>query len=280
MKKFILLSLATICVGIAQAQEKKKIIIKIGDEDGTHISAGNRVLVHQSKDNKTCNKKKRKYPMIKKTSFDMGWNSALDKTNYSQVTTEKLEPKVPYIGIPGQASGMKLNTYRSRYFNISPRMYGIPLYKKNLNLTTGIGFSFYNYSFVNDLSLGQDSLGQEKLVFGLHGNEIKKNKIATSYVNIPLSLQAKIGHGKHKFVIGGGASVGYRLKTWQKALEEDGSRSKNRISNTQEPLLVNAIGEIGIHKKIRFFGTYGLNNIAWGKLNYQPISVGVRLSGI
>jgi opacity protein-like surface antigen len=259
-----------------QDSEPKKVIINIGGNDGVHVEANDKVYVGK-KQNKD---KDKKYKTDKSFIFDLGLNFADDNTNYATTPIYAWLPSTkPFIGAAGTKERMAVNAWRSKNVNLTPFSYSFHLYKKAININTGLGFNFYNFSFENETRISNDTAF--KIEQGaIRGNDIRKNKIGLSYVTVPLSLQFKLGHGRKKLVVGGGISAGYLMKSWYKLKTDDGSKIKDREPNIAEPLLLNAIGELGITHKIRFYGSYGLNSVFKGNMEYAPVAIGLRFNGL
>lgn len=70
-------------------------------------------------------------------------------------------------------------------FNVAD--YELDLYRKNIMLVTGIGFSIQNYRFNSDAYLAPDSSNVTSI--GDPSFTLSKNKLVTGYINVPLLLE-------------------------------------------------------------------------------------------
>ncbi len=247
----------------AQEKDKGKVSIKISTE-GVEVSKGDKDIVgHQ-------NAKKKGKASISSLVLDFGFLNYIDNTPANAAY---------------DANIYALKNNKSINFNIT-QMYGASLVRSHLYLVTGLGFNFNNYRYSDYLSytkLASGTIGSYYNVFTPDTNVLtvapKKNKLATNYITVPLMLQAKLGQGKKKFVIGAGISAGYLVKGWHKSITA-GSKEKKNVGYAYNPYAINAIGEIGINNRIRLYGSYGLTNIHKQPLVHNALAFGLRFGGI
>ncbi len=242
-------------------KDENKVRIQIGGGNGIELSTGEKDIIGDAQ------KKRKGKSTTSSLVFDFGFVNHIVEANYVN---------------PKGANYMDLRTNKSINFNIT-QLYGFSLIKKNLYLVTGAGMNFNNYRYTNNLNYAPAIIGDS--VFTNYNTQLlattslKKSKVATNYITVPLMLQAKIGQGKKKFVLGGGVSGGYLVRGWQKAVYSS-NKDKQNISYAFNPFALNAIGEIGIDNRIRFYGSYGLTNIHKAPLKYNPITFGLRINGL
>jgi hypothetical protein len=243
------------------SNSKDKISIKIST-NGVEMSKGDKDILGDAQKTK---KGKRNTSSL---ALDFGFCNFTKDVNYIEAQGINIT---------------NLKTAKSLNFNIT-QFYGLSLYKKNIYVITGLGMNINNYRYISNLQFAPPGIG----IFIFNDYEpkavattvnMKKNKIATNYLTVPLMLQFKLGEGKKKFVLGGGMSAGYLIKGWQKVVYS-GSRDKENISYVFNPFALNAIGEIGIDNRIRFYGSYSLTPIHKMPIQQNAFTFGLRFGGI
>jgi Outer membrane protein beta-barrel domain len=279
MKQLIILAICTTWLMQATAQEKndkQKVSISIGS-GGVNVTKGDKKIVGKKRD-------KSNDRISSTLGFDLGFNN-FNNGGMTNNFAHRIDNPGTIDGAAGNINSLDLNTYKSVNVALYPFMYSIHLYKKSVNLTTGLGFNWFNYRYVNDVKpiKMQDSNGvsyDAAIAYNSHNATLSKNKLASSYLTLPISLQFKPSIGKNRLVIGGGISIGYLLKGWNKSKTSSGSKDHQTISYAFNPWQVNAIAEIGIDDKIRLYGSYGLTNYYKSPLNQKQVSFGIRFFGL
>jgi len=138
----------------------------------------------------------------------------------------------------------------------------IPIVKNNLYLSTGLGLEFNNFRFENKSVLLNPDSAPLAVSYDTTRN-ITKNKLTTSYLNVPLLLTfaANNKKGKNAFHISVGAMVGWKYRSHQKLVYTDyGDRQKDKEfdSFNMNPFRFTAMARIG-YKHIGLFANYSLN---------------------
>ncbi len=133
--------------------------------------------------------------------------------------------------------------------------------KNQFGVYTGLGFSWDNYRFNTDKVLVSEPGG---VIFVDEGIEYNKNKLALTYLNVPLLVEWQtLSPQKFKrFHIAGGINVGWLMKSHTKQMIKNGGREKfkNRDDFYINPFRYDLTLRIGIGN-INLYGTYALNNI-------------------
>jgi Outer membrane protein beta-barrel domain len=285
-KSILLIAFAMICNGTIQAQDepvetpKNKVKVTISGANGVEVSKGEKQIIGKK------NKRKDNDRLSSTLGFDLGFNSfaPLASSTVAPYTIANATPAI--TGQPGKENSLTLNNSKSINVSLSPFMYSIHLYKKSVNLITGLGVNWFNYRFDNDISFTRlkDSTGnittEAGLLYNTNATEQKKTKVACSYVTMPFMLQFKPKLGRNRLVLGGGVSAGYLLKGWYKSKSKDGDIEKEKISFAFNPWQVNAIGEIGIDNRIRIYGSYGITDMFKTPVALRPVTVGIRFFGL
>jgi Outer membrane protein beta-barrel domain len=279
----ITLLIISVCNTTAQVNPKEKVKISIGT-DGVDVSRGDKQYVGK--------KKKNTESRVSSTlGFDLGFNT-FDNSDVNSTAFQNApnNPSTNFIGTAGKENSLALNGGKSINVNLYPFNYSIHLYKRSINLITGLGVNFFNYRYSNDitffannpLAMTPTPSGGTTLIYNKNKTTPSKSKVAASYVTVPLMLQFKPNLGSKKpIVIGAGISAGYLLKGWYKAKGTDDGKYRDNISYAFNPIQINAIGEFGIDDRIRFFGSYSLTSLyKTGLPQQRPVTFGIRFFGL
>jgi hypothetical protein len=260
MKNLLLITALVVnaCYGIAQTRTAKpKVRIHIGGNNGVQVEKGDKKIIGKHDKNST-NKVSRTF------QFDLGFNnfSSVNPPNSLPYTIAGIMPQpIPNPGLPsdaGKVSSLALNNNKSINVGLYPFMYSFHLHKKSVNITAGLGVNWFNYRFENNVSFQKNTSpiagpGEDVAVVYSTETNIAKNKVAASYLTLPISLQFKPKFGNRKLVVGGGVSVGYLLKGWHKTKTTSGAKDHETISEVFNPFQVNALAELGISNRIRLY---------------------------
>jgi len=233
---------------------KTKILIV--DGDGTSVKLG-------FKDTTCCDPKKVKSHWA---GFEMGVNLLMDD-NFSNTSPE------------GYAF-LDQRPEKSIALNFNVADYEVDLYRKNIMLVTGIGFSIQNYRFNSDAYLAPDSSNVTSI--GDPSFTLSKNKLVTGYINVPLLLEFNTSENpKKSFHFAAGVIGGVRVHSHLKLIEDSGENEvKHKIFDdfNVNPWRVDATVRLG-YRNFTVFGSYGLTTFF--KDNKDPelhaLTMGVRL---
>lgn len=186
--------------------------------------------------------------------FEMGFNGYMS----SDFTTS----------LPASDQFMDLNQGKSITVGINFMQYNIDLqrYKNNLGLVIGAGMTWYNYR--TDLPYYFKKDPDTNITFGEPVEEtrsVSKNKITSTFVNIPLLLEWQIpgSNDVDRFFISAGPYVGFRLWGHTKMVfHEDGSKQKdkNRKDININPFQYGVMVRMG-YRFIKLYGTYNFSTL-------------------
>ncbi len=161
----------------------------------------------------------------------------------------------------------------------------VNLISNHLGLVTGLGLSWYNYRFDNDVRLskrdGQLELNRDNTV----GRSFEKSKLVNTYLTLPLMLEVQSNRYSkvNSFHLSGGVVGGWRIGTHAKYVYDDGSRQKDkdRIDFYMTPFKADAIVKIG-WGVINLYGTYSLTPMFQKNKGPElyPFSVGICLTDL
>lgn len=142
----------------------------------------------------------------------------------------------------------------------------IPIVKNNFYLSTGIGLEFNNFRFENKSVILNPNATPLTVSYDNDTSSTRqytKNKLTTSYLNVPLLLTFATNNkkGKNTFHISVGAMVGWKYLAHQKFVYvEDGDKKKDKEfdSFNTNPFRFTAMARLG-YKHIGLFANYSLN---------------------
>jgi len=178
-------------------------------------------------------------------SIDIGMNGYLSAGNT--------------MSLPNSVQMMELDYGKSRTFALNFMHKGFEFANEHVYIKPGIGFSWNNYFFKNNVAI---STGSDTTVFSLDTvTSYKKYKFRTSYIQIPIVAGLRLGDVNNKpFGIQAGIIGGYSLNNVikQKVLNGE-TYYKNRIKDdfNVAPLKLEAVARLSIGG----FGLFGKYNI-------------------
>jgi len=210
--------------------------------------------------------------------MDVGFNGFVDNTNYQTAETANFLRVAPE---KRNSNYMGIKTWSSRNFNIWPVLLNFNTVKsnnQNLFLSTGVGFQFYNFKFINDevkINGGTDPyIGESNLY-------LTKNKLGITYLSIPLLLTGQTRVSNHYWLTYGVGLIGsYRICTWTNQKSPESGKQKQKDNFNMEDFGYAVTGEIGVKNILRLYATYQLTNMWKDGLYQQPFALGVRFFGI
>lgn len=184
------------------------------------------------------------------------------------------------IDYPDGAPYLDLNYNRSTGVNINFFEQNVNLYNQQLGLVTGLGVTWNNYRFADNVILTDD--GELSGRFDETPNySYQKSKLMVASLRIPLMLEYQT-NGKMKsnsFHLGAGALGQVRM--WSHTKNEiNDSKTKNKGDFYINPFIVQGIGTIG-WGIINLYGTYSFSEMFRhdkGPTAY-PFEIGITLIG-
>jgi len=179
----------------------------------------------------------------------------------------------PYLDINyNKSTGVSLNFFEQN----------INLYHQNLGLVTGLGVTWNNYRFDEDVILTTDGkLGGYYGRDSMPEKQYEKSKLMLASLRIPLLLEYQT-NGKMKansFHIGAGAVGSFRM--WSHSKNEiNSTKSKSKDDFYINPFIINGMATIG-WGIINLYGSYSFSEFFRhdkGPVAY-PFEVGITLIG-
>lgn len=159
------------------------------------------------------------------------------------------------------------------------------LWRNHINLVTGLGVDFANYRFDKNYVLQPDA----DFIGGTYDSTVvfKKNKLTTTYLNVPLLLQfdsKRFGRkSKSTMHLSAGVVGSVRIASHTKQVYDiDGAtfKPKTRDDFNLSPFRYSAMVRVGVGK-IDLFASYALNEMFKKNEGPQlyPFTVGITLLG-
>ncbi len=182
------------------------------------------------------------------------------------------------INLDAEDEYMDLEYNRSIAVNLNLFQQNLPLVSNRLAMYTGLGVSWNNYRFSNNIRLvhGEDQL--EHYTDTIHS--FRKNKLALLHLNVPLMLEFQTPD-RRGFHIAAGFNLGVRLRSNTKYVYSfDGSRQREKDYKDfyLAPFRYDATARIGFGR-INLFATYALNPLFRQDKGPEihPFSIGIRV---
>lgn len=220
---------------LKEAEEEADFDIEFGDEDWSEEwDFGKRII-----------KRKKKF-QGHWAGLDIGLNNFMNE-DYT-------------LEMPENGEFMELNTARSWGVSLNFLEYNIPIIKSYVGLVTGMGFEWNHYYFDKKVRLIEDD-ATGAITGETLDRDFQKNKLNTTYFNIPLILEIQIpASDGHRIHLAGGAVGGVRLgaKTKQ-TYELDGKKVKDKVKDdyNTSPYRYGLTFRVG-YRGLRLFANYSM----------------------
>jgi hypothetical protein len=228
-------------------------------------------------------KKSNKGYSSKFLALQLGFNQMVLNSASPSFPAKVVNTNNPIVGAAGNNNSLVLQNMKSVNVGLYFLNYRFPIVGRQLNIHTALGVNWYNYRFDNQVTFASSTnpagAATSTAVYNTLVEKQSKNKIGLSYVTLPVMLQVKPNGTKGRLSFGAGASVGYLLKSWNKTKSVSGSKNNETINGVFNPWQVNALAEIGIGKRLKLYGNYGLQNMFLHSVDAKPVSFGVQLFG-
>ena len=181
---------------------------------------------------------------------------------------------------------MDLNGSKSLTLSINILQYNIDLQrnKNNFGMVIGAGLTFYNYRTDRPYTFERDpNTGKTIGVPVPNERYIEKNKITSSFINIPLlfELQVPSSHPFNRFYISCGPYCGFKIGGHTKLVyKENGNRVKDKDSDdiNLTPFQYGAMVRVG-YRFINLYATCNFSTLYVGNRGPElyPFTIGLSL---
>lgn len=147
-----------------------------------------------------------------------------------------------------------------------------------LYLRYGISLEFNSYKFNNQQVLQPHA---DSVVFEVHDATLRKNKLSTDYIGVPIMLIIKLRaiQSENHIAIGAGVFGSYLLGARTKVKTNGGEKSKVKDTFNLNPLRSGLIASVG-YGNVALFGTYSLSPLFLKGMEpvLYPTTVGIHFS--
>ena len=191
--------------------------------------------------------------------FDIGFSTYLEN-NSINLSKELDEFELLYNG--------------SLNFNFHLIRHRIPIIKDHASIEYGLSFSWMSYKFANDFRIVPDKL---EFTTENDGTVYKKNKLKTTFVEVPILFTLTPGKRK-SFYLSGGVYGGILITSKQKLKAVDGAKSKIKDDFNLNKFRYGFVGRIGVGP-LAFYAQYSLTDLfkeGQGPV-LQPFNIGVTV---
>jgi hypothetical protein len=233
----------------------KTTIIIVGDKEERNTTISN--LPDTSKS-------KKKRPESHWAGIELGINMFMNKDNE--------------FDVPSGYDFLELNEAKSIALNINFTDKELSLINNRLLLVSGLGMTFNNYRFRNNITL----LADTNRVAGTYDTiNYQKSKLSVTYLTVPLLLEYTDGKSKRSFHIAAGIIGGLRIGSHTKQKYSIGNKTvkpKVRDDFNLSPIRYDATIRFGFGS-LAFFSTYTLNGLFKEKRGPEihPFTAGIGL---
>ena len=130
------------------------------------------------------------------------------------------------MSLPPELSYMDLNTGKSFNVNINFVQLGIG-FSRHFGIATGLGLEFNDYKFEGNNNITKDEDGVIVPYYPESGIQYEKSKLTTTYLTMPLMLEAQIPvRSRRTLNIAAGAIGGVKIGSHNKMVYYDGGKQK------------------------------------------------------
>lgn len=296
--KIVLLAAFTLAVlgnSNAQEKEKSKSVVSVEESNGKSIVKAPGVKVEVDEFNDTITKitiGSRRFEVIE------DYNRA--RIRMVRVPREKFKGHwagcdIGFNGymtsdfstdLPSDALFMDLNGSKSVTFSINFLQYNIGLQrnKNNFGMVLGAGWTFYNYRTDQPYTFERDTeTGQTIGVPVPAERSVEKNKITTSFINIPLLFEYQFPSSEpfHRFYISAGPYCGFKIGGHTKLVyKENGNRTKDKGKDdiNLTPFQYGAMVRVG-YRFINLYASYNFSTFYTENRGPElyPFTIGLSL---
>lgn len=168
--------------------------------------------------------------------------------------------------------------------NFLQKSIGLQREKRNLGLVTGLGWEFYNYRTDLPYHFTIDPVSGQTIGRATHSSwNIKKNKITSSFLNVPLLLEVQMPfkNSDRMFYFSAGGYFGVKVGSHTKMVYLSGGethKEKSRENINLNPIQYGAIVKMGLCC-FNIFATYNFSHLYKDDLGPEliPFKVGISL---
>jgi hypothetical protein len=183
------------------------------------------------------------------------------------------------LSLPSDIGYMSLNSGKSACFNINFTQLSIG-FARHIGLVTGLGLNWNNYRFDGDNNIfkGPNGVIEELIPDAV----LKKSKLATLYMNLPVLLEIQLPTGHSRLNIAAGPIGAVKIASHSKMVFEEGPKTKSYKDFSLNMLRYGATARLG-YGNFQIFGTYYATPLfqdgkAPGGYDLYPFEIGVAFT--
>jgi hypothetical protein len=279
----------------------KNLIVVEDDEDATNIKVGNRGVTilesleeGESKVNfekyekqkeysyqesngefEYCRDqdKDKEYERARRRSHFKGHWSAVEAGLNNYLTSDNS------LTLPEEIDYMNLHSSKSMNFNFnfSQMSFG---FTRHFGIVTGLGFRWNNYRFDGNNNIQKGEAGIIEILDP--GDILKKSKLSTVYLSLPLLLELQIPADYHRLNIAFGPIGAVKLFSSSKMIYEDGDKVSSDSDFSLNMLRYGATARVGF-ENFHLYGTYYMTPLfkpgkSPGGVDLYPFEVGIAFT--
>lgn len=156
------------------------------------------------------------------------------------------------LTLPGIIDYMTLHSSKSMNFSLNFSQLSLGL-SRRFGIVTGLGLDWNNFRFDGDNNIQKGAGG----VIGIYdpGELLKKSKLQTLYLNLPLLLEIQIPADHNHLNIAGGLIGAVKLCSKSKIIFENGDKVESDDDFSLNLLRYGATVRVG-YENIQIYGTY------------------------
>jgi hypothetical protein len=183
------------------------------------------------------------------------------------------------FSLPDEIDYMTLHSSKSMNFNLNFSQMSIG-FTRHFGLVTGLGIRWNNYRFDGNNNIQKGDGGVIEILDP--GDVLKKSKLSTTYLSLPLMLEMQIPADYHRLNIAVGAIGAVKLCSESKMIYENGDKVTSDSDFSLNMLRYGATARIGF-ENFQIYGTYFMSPLfKEGKspagIDLHPFEVGIAFT--
>jgi hypothetical protein len=156
------------------------------------------------------------------------------------------------LNLPADINYMSLNSGKSNNFNLNFTQLSLG-FTRHFGVVTGLGINWNNYKFDGNFNIQKRDDGMIDSI--MPSGTLKKSKLATIYMTLPVMLELQIPANNHHLDIAAGFIGAIKLGSHTKMVFEHGDDIKSYRDFNLNMLRYGATARIG-YQNFQIYGTY------------------------
>jgi hypothetical protein len=188
------------------------------------------------------------------------------------------------LSLPDEINYMSLHSSKSRNVNLNFGQLSIGL-GRHIGFVTGVGIGWNNYRFNGDNNIIKNVDGEivelERDIY-YPDQALKKSKLSTFYLKVPLLLEVQIPTDHHRLNIAAGPIGAVKLGSYSVMLFENDDKVKSNDDFNLNLLRYGATARIG-YENFNVYATYYFSplfetNMGPGGIDLYPFEIGIAFT--